>query len=223
MLANYERLLRAAGVGVEFGVEADADVIERYAPDEVIVASGARPFEPRHSFSGVEVVQAWDVLDGMRPDGHIVIADWGGDAAGLDCAATLAAQGRQVTLAVSAPIVPGETPAPNTTRQLRHRPPPAGAGVRLEAWLGLEARGRWECQVQKTFCDRTEISIRCDVLVLSLGRVPNQGLEAELRARRIVVTSAGDCRSPRGLEEAILEGTLAGANVSQVRSPQAVG
>ncbi len=220
MLANYAELLRAANVRVELGVEADADVVERYAPDEVIVASGARPFEPRHSLSGVEVVQAWDVLAGRRTDGHVLIADWGGDAAGLDCAAKLAAEGRDVTLAVSA-VVPGETLHQYTrntyiARLLR-------AGVRIENWLGLQGAADGRANFRSIFAPDLETSIRCDVLALSLGRVPSQTLEAELRARGLSVASAGDCRSPRGLEEAILEGTLAAARLSEVRSRQAAG
>ena len=220
MLANYAELLRAANVGVELGVEADADVVERYAPDEVIVACGARPFEPRHGLSGVEVVQAWDVLAGRLTDGHVLIADWGGDAAGLDCAAKLVAEGRDVTLAVSA-VVPGETLHQYTrntyiARLLR-------AGVRIENWLGLHGAADGRVNFRSIFAADLETSIGCDVLALSLGRVPNQRLEAELRIRGLSVTSAGDCRSPRGLEEAILEGTLAGARLGEVRSRQAVG
>ena len=47
-------------------------------------------------------------------------------------------------------------------------------------------------------------------LLLSLGRVPEDALFAQLRERgNLTVRAAGDCLSPRGLEEAILEGTLA--------------
>jgi 2,4-dienoyl-CoA reductase-like NADH-dependent reductase (Old Yellow Enzyme family) len=220
MLANYDQLLRAGSVSVELGLEADADVIERYAPDEVIVASGARPFEPPFSLSGVELVQVWDVLAGRPTDGHILIADWGGDAAGLDCASKLVAEGREVTLAVSA-VVPGETLHQYTrntyiARLLR-------AGVQIENWLELQGAADGRVDFRNIFAPDLQTSIRCDVLALSLGRVPNQGLEAELRARGLAVRSAGDCRSPRGLEEAILEGTLAAASLSQGRSPQAVG
>ena len=49
------------------------------------------------------------------------------------------------------------------------------------------------------------------MLVLSHGRVPEDALEEQLRAgaSRLQLVAAGDCRSPRGLEEAILEGTMA--------------
>jgi hypothetical protein len=46
-------------------------------------------------------------------------------------------------------------------------------------------------------------------LVLALGRVPEDVLGPELSAPCLRVEEAGDCRAPRSLEEAILEGTLA--------------
>jgi hypothetical protein len=51
--------------------------------------------------------------------------------------------------------------------------------------------------------------IEADVLALSLGRVPNDELAEELRRHGLRVLEAGDCQSPRSIEEAILEGTMA--------------
>jgi hypothetical protein len=45
--------------------------------------------------------------------------------------------------------------------------------------------------------------------VLSMGRVPEDSLVSELLGRGLRVEEAGDCRTPRSIEEAILEGTLA--------------
>ncbi len=47
------------------------------------------------------------------------------------------------------------------------------------------------------------------MLALSLGRVPNDELAEELRRHGLRVLEAGDCQSPRSIEEAILEGTMA--------------
>jgi hypothetical protein len=47
------------------------------------------------------------------------------------------------------------------------------------------------------------------VLVLALGRVPAVDPAADLEARGLVVEQAGDVLSPRSIEEATLEGTLA--------------
>ena len=216
MMANYERLLPRANVRVELGVDADVEVIESHSPDGVIIATGARPFDPPHALSGVEVVQVWTLLAGLRPEGRILIADWGGDAAALDCAEALAAEGRNVTLAVGA-VTPGETLHQYSRnvyigRLLR-------AGVRIENWLALQKAEAGSASFRNIFAPDLETSIACDVLALSLGRVPNQELEADLRARGIDVETAGDCRSPRTIEEAVLEGTLAAMALSDVPAP----
>lgn len=62
--------------------------------------------------------------------------------------------------------------------------------------------------------------IEADVLALALGRVPNDDLAEELRELGLRVLEAGDCQSPRTLEEAILEGTLAGASLSSSGAPR---
>ncbi len=48
-----------------------------------------------------------------------------------------------------------------------------------------------------------------DALVTALGRVPEDALAPAVAAHGIPVEEAGDCRAPRSLEEAVLEGTLA--------------
>jgi pyruvate/2-oxoglutarate dehydrogenase complex dihydrolipoamide dehydrogenase (E3) component len=206
MLSNYRHLLSGDNVTIELGVEADGDIIEAHRPDLVVVATGARPFEPPHSITGVELVQVWDLLRGARRDGHIMIADWGGDPAALDCAEMLAAEGRTVTLVVGA-VTPGETLHQYSRnvyigRLLR-------AGVRIENWLGLESAADGTVNFRNIFAPDLRTSLPCDVLAVSLGRVPNQELEAVVRERGLTVVAAGDCQSPRTIEEAVLEGTLA--------------
>jgi hypothetical protein len=49
--------------------------------------------------------------------------------------------------------------------------------------------------------------VEADTVVLALGRVPVDGLAPALRAAGLRVEEAGDCLSPRSLEEAVLEGT----------------
>lgn len=209
MRSNYEWQLSRTNIAVRLGVEADANAIMDLNPDRVIVATGARPFVPSAlPFGGVPMVQVWDLLDGKRPDGRILIADWGGDPAALDCAEMLAAEGRSVTLAVGA-VTPGETLHQYSrnvyiARLLR-------AGVRIENWQGLVSADAGRVLFRNIFAPDIETTIECDVLAVSLGRVPNQELEAELRDRGVDVDTAGDCRSPRTIEEAVFEGTVAAA------------
>jgi hypothetical protein len=63
--------------------------------------------------------------------------------------------------------------------------------------------------LRNVFAPELTVPVEADAVVLALGRVPvtvepPPGLPVE---------SAGDCLSPRSLEEAVLEGTLAARRV----------
>jgi 2,4-dienoyl-CoA reductase-like NADH-dependent reductase (Old Yellow Enzyme family)/thioredoxin reductase len=206
LTANYEAMLDRPNVRLRLGTSADVDMIAGLEPELVIVATGARPAPARHALEGVAVHQVWDVLAGARPAGSVVIADWGGDPAALDCAELLAAHGSPVTIAVGA-IMPGETVHQYQRNQYLARL--ARAGVRIEHYLGLHSASGGLVRFRNIFAPELDHSLPADALVLSLGRMPEDELTEGLRARGLSVQTAGDCRSPRGLEEAILEGTLA--------------
>ena len=208
LTANYASLL--SDVDLRLGVDASAETVLALSPELVVLATGARPAPARHPLDGIEVVQAWDVLDGSaRPSGRVIVSDWGGDPAALDCAELLAAAGCEVTLAVGA-VMPGETVHQYARNQYLGRL--ARAGVTIADRHGLVSAARRRGRVrQRVRARAARASLRADVLVLSHGRVPEDGLEQQLRARALpfALVAAGDCRSPRGLEEAILEGTMA--------------
>ncbi|MBS1861995.1 MAG: FAD-dependent oxidoreductase [Actinobacteria bacterium] len=205
LVANYEMLLDRDNVEVRLDAAADLGTIEALEPDLVVLATGASPFMPK-TLGSDDVLQAWDVLAGARPTGPIVVADWGADPVGLDCAELLAAAGCEVTLVAAAPM-PGYAVhqyARNLYMARLER-----AGVRIEAGLELDSIDEGEARFRSIFAPERETSFAADRVVVALGRVPDDGLAPELRAAGIPFLTAGDCRSPRGLEEAILEGTLA--------------
>ena len=209
LAANYTSLLGEAGVEVRLGVDADADAVTALDPDLVVLATGARPAPARQSLDDLPVIDAWDVLDGSeRPTGRVVVSDWGGDPVALDCAEVLAAAGCQVTLAVGA-VMPGETVHQYARNQYLGRL--ARAGVEILDRHGLVAASGGSVEFANVFAPELRTTVAADVLVLSHGRVPDatlyEPLSAALGARAVIC--AGDCCSPRGLEEAILEGTLA--------------
>jgi 2,4-dienoyl-CoA reductase-like NADH-dependent reductase (Old Yellow Enzyme family)/thioredoxin reductase len=210
LCANYQELLDRGNVELRLGAAADADAIAALQPDLVIIATGARPAPPQQNLADVELLQVWDVLAGARPKGRVLIADWGGDAAALDCAELLAGEGYGVTLAAGS-VVPGETLHQYARNQYLARL--ARAKVRIEHHLGLHSAGEGVVRFRNIFAPELEHAIEADALLLSLGRVPEDALLAQLREHgNLTVRAAGDCRSPRGLEEAILEGTLAARN-----------
>jgi len=188
-LDNAERGLAAAGVDVRLGTEGP----EGLEADAFVLATGAKPYR------GDEGLTAWDVLSGTIPDGErVLVADWGGDPAGLDAAEVLAAAGKRVTLAVASVGV-GELVHQyrrNLYLQRLYR-----AGVRIVHHHEL-APGP---SLRNVFAPELETPVEADAVVLALGRVPVE-TEPPPGAR---VERAGDCLSPRSLEEAVLEGTLA--------------
>jgi NADPH-dependent 2,4-dienoyl-CoA reductase/sulfur reductase-like enzyme len=207
---NAERDLRNADV--RLGVTATAAEVLELEPAGIVVATGARPYvDPELSLDGVEVLHAWDVLGGAMPSGRrVVVADWGGDPGGLDAAEVLAAADRQVTLVVGSVAV-GELVHQyrrNLYLQRLYR-----AGVELVHHLELESAAEGACRFRNVFAPEQSSVLEADALVLALGRVPEDTLAAELLAAGAAVEEAGDCCSPRSLEEAVLEGTLAARRV----------
>jgi 2,4-dienoyl-CoA reductase-like NADH-dependent reductase (Old Yellow Enzyme family)/thioredoxin reductase len=206
MLRNYGHLLDLPNVRIELGVHTDVETVSGLDADCVLIATGARPYESPLELAGVKPFSTWEVLaGGERPQGRVVIADWGGDTAALDCAELLAAAGATVTIASGA-LVAGEALHQYVrTSYLRrlHR-----AGVKLEPHLELAGASGGTVHFRNVFASELERSIDADAIVLAIGRVPDDTLPNRLAEAGIAHRTAGDCRSPRGIEEAILEGTI---------------
>jgi 2,4-dienoyl-CoA reductase-like NADH-dependent reductase (Old Yellow Enzyme family)/thioredoxin reductase len=209
--SNYEHLL--ADVDVRLETEADEDTLAALAPDAVVLATGARPYVPELQLAGFETAQAWDVLAGLRPRGRrVVVADWGGDAAGLAAADLLNAAGNEVTVALGSAAL-GET-IHQYQRNLYAARLYRG-GVRLEHHLELAGASDGRVHFRNLFVPEFEVALWADELVLALGRIPERSLAERLTARGVPFEEAGDCLAPRGVEEAILEGTLAARRAAQ--------
>lgn len=210
---NYERLLEAGDVDLRLEAEADPETVLALGPDAVVVATGARPYEPDVELGGIEAVQAWTVLAGPPPRGRrVVVADWGGDAAGPACADVLTAAGNEVTLAVgSAGLGEGLHQYQRNLYAARlYR-----SGVRIEHHLELAGAEPGRVRLTNVFAPELETALPADLLVLSLGRVPERHLAEQLSAGGVEAHEAGDCASPRSAEEAVLEGTLAARRAGQ--------
>jgi 2,4-dienoyl-CoA reductase-like NADH-dependent reductase (Old Yellow Enzyme family)/thioredoxin reductase len=212
-LRNAQLLLGRTGVEVRLETEVDADSVAGLGPDATVVATGARPYEPPLELEGVEVSQAWDVLAGPVPSGkRVVVADWSGDAAGLDCADVLGGAGNDVTLALEA-ITVGESVHQYQRNLYLGRL--YRAGIQIVHHVRVTGARSGAVELENLLAPELESELAADLLVLALGRVPADGLAAELEAGGLVVEQAGDILSPRSIEEATLEGTLAARAATQ--------
>ena len=205
LLRNVRRTI--AEVDVRLGVEATSSMLRELRADAIVVTTGARPFEPELPLDGMAVAQAWDALAAPGSfAGRVVIADWGGDPAGVNAAETLVAAGARVTLCVASAAF-GESVHQYRRNLYLQRLYRAGVEIRMHLVLGGVADG--VACFGNAFAPELETTIDADWLILALGRVPNDTLAPELAAAGMTVEEAGDCLSPRSLEEAVLEGTLA--------------
>jgi pyruvate/2-oxoglutarate dehydrogenase complex dihydrolipoamide dehydrogenase (E3) component len=212
MRRNYRHLLDRGNVEIRLGEAADVGTVEALSPDLVVVATGATPYDPRLPLDGVEVLQGWDVLRGARPQGRVVVADWGGDATALDCAEVLTAAGCEVVLAVGS-ITPAETLHQYTRNVYLGRL--CRLGIEIRHYLDVVSASGGEVRLRNVLAPELEATVAADAVVLSMGRVPEDSLAPALIERGLRVEEAGDCRTPRSIEEAILEGTLAVAALSR--------
>jgi 2,4-dienoyl-CoA reductase-like NADH-dependent reductase (Old Yellow Enzyme family)/thioredoxin reductase len=207
--ANHARTV--ARVDLRLGVEATATTMAELEPDAVLVSAGARPYAPRLQLQG-DVRQAWELLADDLPSGaSVVVADWGGDPAGLDVADALAAAGNDVTLAVASVAV-GESV--HQYRRNLYLQRFARAGVVLLHHHELVGAAEGEARFRSVFAPDLETSVKADILVLALGRVPEDAIAPALREAGYDVVEAGDCLSPRSLEEAVLEGARSAQRAS---------
>jgi 2,4-dienoyl-CoA reductase-like NADH-dependent reductase (Old Yellow Enzyme family)/thioredoxin reductase len=198
---STRRRLEAAGVELQLGREIGAEDLDGY--DRVVLATGARPYEPALTVpAGMRVVQAWEAIaDPSSIEGPVLVADWGGDWAGLDAAELLAGAGLDVTLACAG-AHPGETLHQYQRNLYLARLDQLGVPI-LHHTEVVDADGA--AVLRHVFSLRTSPLPEAATLVLALGRVPADELWSVLEGRPGAVR-AGDVLSPRTAEEAVLEG-----------------
>lgn len=109
---------------------------------------------------------------------RVVVADWGGDAAGLDCAELLNAAGNEVALAVASVAV-GE--ALHQYQRNLYLARLYRAGIRIEHHVELARAGGSRIAFRNLFAPELETSLPADLLVRALGRVRRTGLARSLR------------------------------------------
>ncbi|MCY4291233.1 MAG: FAD/NAD(P)-binding oxidoreductase, partial [Roseovarius sp.] len=206
---NLERELRLSGVEVHKGVNVDEKTVTEFAPDKVVIATGAMPRWP--NFEGrdkAHVVDAWQVLLNKANVGKsVVVADWRADWIGIGLAEHLSGNGHSVKLAVNG-YMPGQT------IQMYVRDAAIGRlhalGVEMIPYVRLFGADEDTVYLQHIMSNEPVLCEGVDTLVLSQGHVPVNSVEEIVRKLGIDFHLAGDCVSPRTAEEAVLEGLRAG-------------
>lgn len=212
VVTNLLREIELTGVKVVMTTRVTAELIERQAPDAVIVATGAVPYLP--PIKGEEeghVVNAWQVLKNEVQVGtSVLVADWRCDWIGLGLAEKLRRKGCRVRLAVNGNM------AGQTIQQFVRDPWIAELhrlGVEIITYARLYGVDSNTAYLQHTTSGEPIIYEDVDTVVLALGHQSVTELEQALTDFTGEVFVIGDCLAPRTVEEAILEGLKAGTSI----------
>lgn len=204
LVTNLLRELELSQVRVVKGTRVDRALVEREAPDVVIMATGATPYRPDFVQEGeIQVVDAWQVLKGEVTVGRsVLVSDWRCDWIGIGIAELLARQGSVVKLAVSSEMA-GKS-IPSYVRFLSmatlHR-----FGVEVIDYARLYGCDTGTVYLQHTASGEPFIIEDIDTLVLCQGHAPDMTLSDALAGLRGEQHIIGDCFIPRTAEEAIYE------------------
>ncbi len=202
MLIRYlTSQIKKSGVEIHCGREATSSLVEHEKPEEVIVATGARPAIPK--IPGVDlghVVTAWDVLSGtVRLEKKAVIE--GGGRVGCETAEFLAGKGLAVVIAEPSDMI-GRTIEQNERRYLLQRLKDYGVEMLTNVKI-LEIQS--DQVILGTYGDKR--SVECDQVVLANSASPCRDLVRSLKGIFPNFFLIGDALDPRTAKDAIYEGS----------------
>jgi thioredoxin reductase len=196
------------GVAIRRGVEATAPLVLAERPDAVIVATGSRPYVPPvPGIDGKHVVTDREVLAGEAKLGqNVVVIDDVHTEQALSTAELLLDQARRVEV-VSPLFYVGQDIGVTSIAPLYARL--YAKGVVLTPCTELRAVEGSTVIVANVFSGAERRIEGVDSVVLATGSRSTDELYRALKGQVPVLHAAGDCVAPRGVHQAILDGTRA--------------
>ena len=196
--------LGAHDVTVERDTPFRADDLDAYAPDELVLATGAEGRVPDVPIA--EGASVYTAADALRGDdvfgGSVLVSDWDGNEAALDVATRVVATGADVEVVTSA-YTAGES-----VQQYIQNTMLGGLyeeGVRLTPHHRVDAVEADGVLLRNVFNDERERRADVDTVVFAHGGDADYEQYRALVERDVTVHRVGDCWAPRSLDEAVFE------------------
>lgn len=207
-----ELQVRKQDVEILLNTEATAESILNLRPEAVVVATGGRPYRPDlPGFNRLNVVTSWDILTGAVEAGqNVLILDDDGAETAPSVADYLAERGKQVEIATTLPRVGqklGDTTFPIVYQRLY------SAGVVLTPNLRPITFENGTVTLLNIYSLEEETREGIDTVVLAMGNRSTDTVYRSLKGRISELYLIGDAMAPRGIHNAILEGTWAGRRI----------
>jgi len=200
--------VRKLGVDVRLGVDATAPLVLAERPDAVIVATGSHSYIPLVPGSdGKHVVTDRDVLGGeARVGANVVVVDDVHTEAALSTAELLLDQGKRVEV-ISALFYVGQDVGVTSIAPLYARL--FTKGVVFTPCVELRAIEGSTVVIANVYSGAERRIDGVDTVVLAAGSRSTDSLYRALKGHVPALYAAGDCVAPRGVHQAILDGTRA--------------
>lgn len=209
------RQMPKCGVEVHLSCEVTPELIERVAPDALVIATGA--VFNRTGFSGVipEPIPGWDqphvltpeqVLRGdKQPGQRVVIADEDYREVAPGLAELLARQGKKVTIVTSQTSVASELLSAMATPHILARL--AESGVEIIPTHYIKKIETGAVQLFNVLAPQLEKRLTgIDSVILVTAKETRDGLSSAMKGKVNELYAIGDCVAPRDIGAAIFEG-----------------
>jgi len=203
LIDYYARQLAGLNVDVHLEMPMDVAQVLAFAPDAVIIATGAKPSGSQLPGLGEETLTAWEVLAGAPVGQSVAIV--GGGSVACDAAEYLAVQGRKVTMIEMLPEI-----AQDMVAWTRHLTMKRLVAHDVEILLRCKVL---EFDAGRLIYDRDgvlEILDGIDTIALAIGAARHDPLSADVRAAGFDPVLIGDCVKPQNAAVAIRQGYEAG-------------
>ena len=199
------RQLELAGVTVVTGTEVDAALIEKEAPDAVILATGGkRDTLGLAGTAGTSVISIDDVASAKLGEKITIV---GGNAQAVDVAQWLVAQGKHVTIVTPEDVAKLDKGQSSWVKKFT-LPMLYARGTRV--WPNAKIVSVGDGSIVIHGETGVDMEIACDTVIEAMDMLPNTGLIEGLGDKAVAV---GDCNKPWNIAEAIAAGNIAARNI----------
>jgi len=202
LVAQVEKL----GVSVRLAVEATPSAVLDERPDAVVIATGSHPYiPPVPGHDGKHVVTDRDVLSGEATVGaSVIVVDDVHTQQALSTAELLLEQGKRVEV-ISPLFYVGQDIGVTSIAPLYARL--HAKGVVLTPGTELRAVEGSTVVVANVYSGMERRIESVDTVVVAAGSRSTDSLYRALKGQVSELYAAGDCVAPRGVHQAILDGT----------------
>ncbi|MEW6142348.1 MAG: FAD-dependent oxidoreductase [Chloroflexota bacterium] len=203
----YRHQMRQLKITIKTGQVLTPEIIKRYKPDAVIIATGASPTIPEiPGITGQNTATAIEILTDRKTSGLKVVII-GSGLVGCETALFLSKRGKHVTILEILEEIGLDIGCHNRWLVLDTMKAAGVNTVSRAKVVEVTGSGAWaEIDGKRVFFD-------CDTVVIAAGMLPSDDISGKLDEPKSEVYRVGDCVSARRVRDAISEGFMTGLKV----------